>query len=143
MSGTLMTQALTAAKAPSEVYRFPAGTPVRLITAATSTAKLQFSDDGWHWRDWSFGTLPQSTTAEERLLRETSVRAVPVTGTATLEVDTPADVPSVIAVKGSPATKVVAPAGTVAIRTDGGDNTVVYAKESGADATGWGAATFA
>lgn len=143
MAGTSMTQALTAATPPTQVWRFPAGTPLRLITPAASTAKLQISEDGWNWRDWSFGVQPQSTTNEERLLNAASVKAVPVTGTATLEVDLPAAVPSMIAVKGSPATKVAAPAGTVAIRTDGGDNTVVYAKESGTDATGWGAATFA
>lgn len=38
---------------------------------------------------------------------------------------------------GSPETAVTAPVGTMFLRTDGGANTTLYVKESGAGNTGW------
>lgn len=137
MAGEVHTIALKAGVEAAKTIHVPPGAAVRLKTAATSTAKVEVSYDGGHtWFTWAFGTLAQNGEEEQKFPVPVVVRGVPVTGTATLEIDESTG-PMLIFVKGTPASKVAAPAGTVAIRYDGGEDTIVYVKESGSDATGW------
>ncbi len=137
MSGEVETVALKAGTEAAKVYAVPPGAPVRLITAATSTAKVEVSyDGGITFSDWAFGTLAQSTTKEQRFPYPVVVRAVPVTGTATLEIDE-TNGPPLLFVKGTPEAAVAASPGVVAIRYDGGEDTIVYVKETDTGNTGW------
>lgn len=137
MAGEVATVALDADIASPQTYHIPPGAAVRLITPASSTAKVEVSyDDGMTWGDWAYGTIAQSLTREQKWPTPVLVRARAATGTATLEIDE-SDGPMLIFVKGSPASVVAAAAGTVAIRYDGGEDTIVYVKESGSDASGW------
>jgi len=137
MAGEVETVALEAGVEATRVYALPPGAPVRLITDASSTAKVQVSGDGGvTFADWAFGTIAASTTKEQRFPYPVVVRGVPVTGTATLEIDESNGAP-LLFVKGTPESAVTAAAGTVAIRYDGGEDTIVYVKETGADNTGW------
>lgn len=137
MSGEVLTLGLKAGVASPTTYHVPIGAPVRLITAASSTAKVEVSyDGGWTFSDWAFGTQAQSLTKEQRFSVPVIVRASAATGTATLEIDSP-DGPPMMHVKGTPASVVAAPAGSVAQRYDGGEDTIVYVKETGTDASGW------
>lgn len=137
MAGEVATIALKAGVESANNFHIPPGAAVRLKTAATSTAKAEVSFDGGHnWTTWAFGTLAQSSEEEQKFPVPVLVRATALTGTATLEIDESTG-PMLIFVKGTPLNKVAAPAGTVAIRYDGGEDTVVYVKEAETDATGW------
>ncbi len=137
MAGDVVTKALKINVSAPEVFAVPAFSPVRLITASASTAKVEYSTNGGYtWKTWAFGTQAAGSTQEQKFPIDVLVRGVAVTGTATLEIDDP-DADGLLFVKGTPASLVAAPAGTVAIRYDGGEDTIVYVKESGTDASGW------
>jgi hypothetical protein len=137
MAGEVVTFPLKAGVEASKVFAVPPGAPVRLITPASSTAKVEVSaDGGLTYQDWAFGTIPQSTTQEQRFPYSVVVRGVPVTGTATLEIDKTLG-PPLLFVKGTPEGAVAAAPGTVAIRYDGSEDTIVYVKETGTGNTGW------
>lgn len=146
MAGSLATIALAATNDAPAVYPVESGVVVRLITAASSTAKLEISSDGWNWRPWAFGTQAASTTNNQTMTSKALVRATAVTGTATFEIDKAATAePSarVLVGKGSPLNAVIAPMGTLYLRTDGAAATTLYLKTTGADAAGWTAVTSA
>ena len=137
MAGEVATIALTAGVDSPQTYSVPPFAAVRLITPASSTAKVEVSHDGGlTFNDWAFGTQPQSVTREQKFLSKVVIKAKAATGTATLEIDEP-DADGLLLVKGAPTSVVAAAPGTVAIRYDGGEDTIVYVKETGTDATGW------
>lgn len=142
MAGEVHTIALKAGVESKTLYPVPAGAAVRMITASASTAKVEVSyDGGLTFHGGAFGTQAASKTYEQRFPVDVVVRGTAVTGTATLEIDEPAALPLMF-IKGTPLNIVTAAVGTVAIRYDGGADTIVYVKETEAepgtaDATGW------
>ncbi len=140
MAGTLATVALNVANPEPRVFPVPPGGVFRLITAASSTAKLETSDDdGFTWRDWAFGTVAQSLTRQQMAgARPMLVRATPVTGTATFEIDSAAagSTSPILMGLGDPTSAVQAPIGTLYLRTDGSTSTTLYVK-TGALIANW------
>lgn len=145
MSGTKYTIALGATVRSPETYPIEAGETIRVITPASSTAKLEISyDGGATWKNWAFGTQAQSLTKNEVLLKRCLVRATCVTGTATFEADLAASTEAharVMIGTGTPASLVAAAPGTMFLAIGGGAATTLYIKGSGTDATGWLAVT--
>lgn len=140
MAGTLATVALSAATPETRLYPVPPGGVARLITAASSTAKLEVSEDGGYtFTDWAFGTLAQSTTKQQMAgALPLLVRATALTGTATFEIDLAAAgaVSMMLRGLGDPTSAVQAPIGTLYLRTDGGASTTLYVK-TGALIANW------
>lgn len=143
MAGTQATVALNIAGAATpEVHYVKAGATVRLITAASSTAKVEVSyDDGATFTPWAFGTQAASLTKNEVLLRDAVVKATIVTGTATFEIDAPATGEAhsrFLVGTGTPLNLVAAHPGTLFLAIGGGAATTLYVKTSGAGTTaGW------
>jgi hypothetical protein len=141
MAGTKFNLAIKAGEAYPQLYPIEPGETIRLVTAASSTARLEISyDGGFTWKPWAFGTQAQSLTKSEVLLKKALVRAVAVTGTATFEADAAAATEAhsrVIIGLGTPASLVAAPPGTLYLRTDADADTALYIKETGTDASGW------
>ena len=96
-------------------------------------------DGGASWKAWELGDQAQSTTGAIQMYRRGLVRPVPLTGTATFEIDSPAagEAHSPI-LRGAGAPAMNAPIGTLYLRNDGGATTTLYVKTAaGAGSGNW------